>query len=283
QQNLSASTHWAQNAITVAGLANGTYGSSPSTLYFNQGIRITNDNILYIADSSNNRIVLIGPDSTMAIDIIQNAPDSSPLFSYPSDIFVTEKYIYIADSFNYRVVRLFKNRTNPVTIAGINGALGTTPNTSVIGVCYSISVDSNENLYVSDFLNNRVVRYSSNSSSGMLGAIIAGDGIDGNGISQLNRPWGIFVNEAETLYVADYLNHRIQKWDKGASFGVTVAGTGVSDSSSTIISTSTITTTTTTITTTITDHTTSLEASSESSRTHSTTVAVSIAVLVVLC
>ncbi|CAF3838230.1 unnamed protein product, partial [Rotaria sordida] len=166
-------------------------------------------------DSSNNRIVLIGPDSTMAIDIIQNAPDSSPLFSYPSDIFVTEKYIYIADSFNYRVVRLFKNRTNPVTIAGINGALGTTPNTSVIGVCYSISVDSNENLYVSDFLNNRVVRYSSNSSSGMLGAIIAGDGIDGNGISQLNRPWGIFVNEAETFSSSDHDDHHDDHHDGG--------------------------------------------------------------------
>ncbi|CAF3273496.1 unnamed protein product [Rotaria sp. Silwood2] len=61
-----------------------------------------------------------------------------------------------------------------------------------------------------------MVRYSSNSSSGMPGVLYG--------------PTGVFVNEAETLYVADTRNHRIQRWDNGASSGVTVAGTGVSGS-----------------------------------------------------
>ncbi|CAF1284045.1 unnamed protein product [Rotaria sp. Silwood1] len=190
-------------------------------------MRITNDNTLYIADLSNSRIVVIEPNSTTAIAIIQNGSDSNPLFVTPNDVFVTQKYIYVLDITNSHVIRFFKNRTNPVTIAGITGQYGGPDNTSTIGTCYSIFVDNNENLYVSDFSNNRVVRYSSNSSSGMPGVVIAGRAIGGSNASQFNGPWGIFVNEVGTLYVADLLNHRIQRWDKGASSGVTVAGTGL--------------------------------------------------------
>ncbi|CAF4087120.1 unnamed protein product [Rotaria sp. Silwood2] len=59
-----------------------------------------------------------------------------------------------------------------------------------------------------------MVRYSSNSSSGIPGVVVAGNSTNGT----------------KTLYVADTRNHRIQRWDNGASSGVTVAGTGVSGS-----------------------------------------------------
>ncbi|CAF3409941.1 unnamed protein product [Rotaria sp. Silwood2] len=133
--------------------------------------------------------------------------------------------------FNYRVVKLFKNKTNPITIAGINGVSGNTLNTSTIGLSYGLFVDSNENLFVSDTNNNRVVRYSSNSSSGMPGLVVAGNGTEGSSASQLSSPYGVYVNAVGTLYVADSGNSRIQRWNKGASFGVTVAGTEVSGNS----------------------------------------------------
>ncbi|CAF3421868.1 unnamed protein product [Rotaria sp. Silwood2] len=72
QRNLSASTRWAQNAITVAGLTNGTAGSSLYSLHDNTEISITNDDTLYIVDFFNTRIVLIGPNSTTPLAIIQN-------------------------------------------------------------------------------------------------------------------------------------------------------------------------------------------------------------------
>ncbi|CAF2940314.1 unnamed protein product [Rotaria sp. Silwood2] len=133
--------------------------------------------------------------------------------------------------FNYRVVKLFKNKTNPITIAGINGVSGNTLNTSTIGLSYGLFVDSNENLFVSDTNNNRVVRYSSNSSSGMPGLVVDGNGTEGSSASQLSSPYGVYVNAVGTLYVADSGNSRIQRWNKGASFGVTVAGTEVSGNS----------------------------------------------------
>ncbi|CAF1312063.1 unnamed protein product [Rotaria sordida] len=116
-------------------------------------------------------------------------------------------------------------------MAGIMGVSGSSPDTSAIGFCYYIFVDSNENLYVSDDGNHRVIRYLSNSSSGMAGVVVAGDGTRGTSASQLSAPQGVFVNEAGTLYIVDSLNHRIQKWNNGASSGVTVAGTRVSGNS----------------------------------------------------
>ncbi|CAF3035175.1 unnamed protein product [Rotaria sp. Silwood2] len=225
--NLSSFTRWAQNATTVAGLANGSVGSSLSSLNLDRGINIANDNTLYIADVLNNRVVAIGPNSTTAIAIIQNAPDSTSLFAYPIDVFVTQKYLYVSDMDNFRLVRLFKNGTDPVTFAGIQGIYGISLNTSTISYCFNLFVDSNENLYASDLDHHRVVRYPSNSSSGMPGVVIAGNGTSGTSASQLNGPYGIFVNEEGTLYVSDSSNHRIQRWNIGASSGMTAAGTGV--------------------------------------------------------
>lgn len=42
--------------------------------------------------------------------------------------------------------------------------------------------------------------------------------------TQFNYPTGIAYDKEDNLYVSDMHNHRIQKWIKGATFGVTVAG-----------------------------------------------------------
>ncbi|CAF1187035.1 unnamed protein product [Rotaria sp. Silwood1] len=58
-----------------------------------------------------------------------------------------------------------------------------------------------------------------------LGITIAGTvGIPGATANQLNTPVGLFVDPFNTLYVADWLNHRVQAWRMGASNGSTVAG-----------------------------------------------------------
>ncbi|CAF4979269.1 unnamed protein product, partial [Rotaria sp. Silwood1] len=171
------------------------------------------------------------------------------------------------------------------------GEYGSGLDTSTIGNCFNIFVDSNENLYVSDYDNNRVVRYPSNSSSGMPGVVVAGNGTSGTSASQLNGPRGVQIlrwppnsNSGEcivactgisgvgidmlygpfalafdsygSLFISDGNINRVQKFQILSGFDET--------------STTTIT---------ITRHTTSLQASSKSNRTHSSTIAISIAVL----
>ena len=53
---------------------------------------------------------------------------------------------------------------------------------------------------------------------------VAGGNRSGDGSHQLNSPEGIFVDDDQTLYVADRGNHRIVAWKAGATTGVVVAG-----------------------------------------------------------
>ena len=46
----------------------------------------------------------------------------------------------------------------------------------------------------------------------------------GNTSTLLSRPWGIYVDWSNALYIADHDNSRIQKYLKDATFGETVAG-----------------------------------------------------------
>jgi len=44
-------------------------------------------------------------------------------------------------------------------------------------------------------------------------------------LNQLNKPTGIFVREEDdTIFVTGFSKHRVTKWDKGAEYGVVVAG-----------------------------------------------------------
>ncbi|CAF5167660.1 unnamed protein product, partial [Rotaria sp. Silwood1] len=56
------------------------------------------------------------------------------------------------------------------------------------------------------------------------GATVAGGNGDGSEINQLARPWGLYVDDDQTIYVADHYNHRIVEWKSGATNGKVVAG-----------------------------------------------------------
>ncbi|CAF1522956.1 unnamed protein product, partial [Rotaria sp. Silwood1] len=53
--------------------------------------------------------------------------------------------------------------------------------------------------------------------------VVGGNG-NGNGINQLSYPLGLFVDDEQTIYVADQGNHRIMEWKWGATSGQVVAG-----------------------------------------------------------
>ena len=58
------------------------------------------------------------------------------------------------------------------------------------------------------------------------GITIAGGNGKGNQLNQLSSPRGIYVDDDDyqTIYIADYENHRIVKWKKNAMHGQVVAG-----------------------------------------------------------
>jgi sugar lactone lactonase YvrE len=56
------------------------------------------------------------------------------------------------------------------------------------------------------------------------GVTVAGGNRPGNGINQLSNPWGLYVDDDQTVYVADRSNHRIVEWKSVATSGQVVAG-----------------------------------------------------------
>ncbi len=56
------------------------------------------------------------------------------------------------------------------------------------------------------------------------GTTIAGGHGDGNQLNQLSGPWGIYIDDDQTIYVADTFNHRIVEWKSDAESGTIVAG-----------------------------------------------------------
>ncbi|CAF1534508.1 unnamed protein product [Adineta ricciae] len=58
------------------------------------------------------------------------------------------------------------------------------------------------------------------------GLTVAGGNGSGNDLNQLFAPFGIFVDENQTVYIADSINNRIVEWKSGEKKGRVVAGGG---------------------------------------------------------
>jgi sugar lactone lactonase YvrE len=225
--SLSPQAAWDQNAVTIIGSADGTSGSSLSQLNLSRGISMNRNDVLYISDTNNDRIVVVHLNSTTEnVAIGFGLGSKAGQFSAPRDVFVTSSSLYISDSGNYRVQKASLDGSNVTTVANL-GELGTP---------HYLYVDNNANIYASDISRHSVWLFRSNTTNF---TIVAGTGVAGSNDNQLDRPYGVFVNDVGTIYIADYNNHRIMKWLSGASYGVRVAGDGTPGSSSTQIRTPT--------------------------------------------
>ncbi|CAF3839361.1 unnamed protein product [Rotaria sp. Silwood1] len=56
------------------------------------------------------------------------------------------------------------------------------------------------------------------------GIIVAGSQGEGDALTQLLTPEGLFVDTLGTMYVADHGNHRVMRWPKGAKQGTVIVG-----------------------------------------------------------
>jgi sugar lactone lactonase YvrE len=56
------------------------------------------------------------------------------------------------------------------------------------------------------------------------GMTVAGGNGQGNGLNQLDHPNVLYIDDEQTIYVADFSNHRIVEWKYGTTSGQVVAG-----------------------------------------------------------
>jgi len=171
-----------------------------------------------------------------------------------------DETIYVADTWNYRIVEWKKNVGNGRIVAGGNGygnrsdqlnrplsvivdhknnsliicdygnqqvvrwsrQNGVKPEIIISNItCYDLAMDKNDYLYVSDSDKHEVRQWKIGENNG---TVIAGDNGIGNDLNQFNGPRHIYVDQNDSVYISDHYNHRVMKWLKGATEGIIVAG-----------------------------------------------------------
>jgi uncharacterized protein (TIGR03437 family) len=225
---------------TVAG--NGTQGYSgdngpaiSAELAGPYGIAVDAASNLYIGDAPANRVRKVsgGVITTVAGNGLpgysgDNGPAASAQLNYPYGVSVDAAgNLYIADSNNYRIRKVSGGMITTVAGNGTTGFGGDNgPATSAQLQPTGVAVDAAGSLYIADALNNRIRKV----SNGVI-TTVAGNGTPAfsgdNGPAtnaELYLPYGVAVDAASNLYIADTFNYRIRNVSGGVI--TTVAGNG---------------------------------------------------------
>jgi secreted PhoX family phosphatase len=230
---------------TVAG--NGTVGyggdggsATAAQLNYPSGVAVDTAGNLYIVDWGNARIrkvTLEGVINTVAGNGTNGysgdgGSATTAQLWYPEGAAVdTAGNLYIADTYNYRI-RKVTSAGVITTVAGKNGngylGDGGPATAALLNVPRSIALDPSGNLYIADTDNHRIRKVT---SEGVI-STVAGNGTrgylgDGGPATAalLSYPYGVAVDAAGSLYIADAGNNRIRKVTPEGMIS-TVAGNG---------------------------------------------------------
>ncbi|CAF1026843.1 unnamed protein product [Adineta steineri] len=219
-----STTVWAVNATTIAGSPTGSSGFSSALLTLPVGILVDQNDTIYVMDHGTTfyRMQVFRPGRQFAT-IIFNAIFGTTLNQLSSAVALNMDVsgnIYILDQGNNRVTKWAPGASTGILVAGGSGQGSSIKK---LNTAWDIFVEPNTSyIWIADSNNNRIVKWVNTSTA----ILAAGEGTSGSNANQLNFPTGVFVDtsDSNTLYVADFSNHRIQKWLYGASNGTTVSG-----------------------------------------------------------
>ena len=128
-------------------------------------------------------------------------------FNYPTDVALgPDATVYVADGYNDRIQVFspdgkFSHKWGGPFARNISG-----PFQGWFAVVTSLTVDKTENVYAADFYNHRIQKFSKN------GTFLIAFGEEGASPGQFNHPIAVAVADDGSIFVVDYGNNRIQRW-----------------------------------------------------------------------
>jgi hypothetical protein len=199
-----------------------------------QGVAVDSSDNLLIADTVSQRIRMVtgGTVSTIAGTATSGDGGTLPFatLSAPASVAADANgNIYVADSHG--------NRVRMITPAGVISTFAGTgtqgysgdggPATSAtLNQPQALALDSSGNLYIYDSNNNRIREVSGGTITTIAGngtCCYSGDGAAATS-AQISYGWGLAVDSANNVYIADTGNQRVRKVSGGTI--TTIAGTG---------------------------------------------------------
>jgi trimeric autotransporter adhesin len=212
-------------------------GTSASALFvWASGVAVDAAGDLYIADSGNLRVRRVSNGVIMIVAgngrrgfSGDNRTAANARLNAPSGVAVDAAgNLYFSDRYNSRIRKVSNGVITTVAgngRRGFNGDNGPANRAQLSSPC-GIAVDAAGNLYIADFDSHRIRKV----SNGVI-TTVAGNGTSGfsgdNGpatSAQLGNPYGVAVDAAGNLYIADPPTQRIRKVSNGLI--TTVAGNG---------------------------------------------------------
>ncbi|MEY4243513.1 MAG: hypothetical protein RLZZ245_1098 [Verrucomicrobiota bacterium] len=171
---------------------------------------------LYIADNENNvirRISLVSPYAVTTFagsssGILDSATGSGAKFNGPEGIAIDPSgtHLYVADRKNNRIRKITIASAAVTTLAG-SGTAGATDHASPLSATFNeptgIAVDAAGNLYVTDYVGNKVRKITM--TAGVAGAVTTL-----GGSATFSAPYGVDVDGAGHVYVTEHASHLIR-------------------------------------------------------------------------
>lgn len=230
-----------------------TGGRSARSLCTPQGVAVDSAGNLWVADSNGNNRVLEynqpfsqGITANFSANVVlgqagnftSGAPNlggtlpSNETLNDPEGIAIdASNHLWVADRNNNRVLEF----NTPLTSDAANFEIGQPDffsngaglSATALSAPTDVALDSNANLYVADFNNNRVLEYNTPLASnnqtanqvwGQGGSMFSGS-CDGVGITttSLCNPEGVGLDASNNLYIADASNNRILEYNESAN------------------------------------------------------------------
>jgi DNA-binding beta-propeller fold protein YncE len=217
------------------------------------GVAVDSTGRLWVADQSNRRVLRFdgaaGKANGAAADGVLGQGDftSSAFATTASGMFRptgvavdSASHLWVADYNNSRVLR-FDGAAGKANGAAADGVLGQSDFTSSAFATtasgmyfpYSVAVDSAGRLWVADQINRRVLRFdgaaakaNGAAADGVLGQSDFISNAQATTASGMNHPYGVAVDSAGRLWVADS-NHRVLRFDGAAAKANGAAADGV--------------------------------------------------------
>jgi DNA-binding beta-propeller fold protein YncE len=219
-------------------------GRGPGQFDFADGVSVDPAGNVYVADRENNRVQKFTWDGRHIASLGRNGGDGS-LGTGPGELsgpfsVATDGWgdVYVVDSRNNRVQK-FDSTGRFLRMWGRNGGDGSRGSLpGELAYPRGIEVDRWGTIYVSDHDNHRVQKFTRDGELLAVWGRNGGDGSSGSGPGEFWEPRGLAIDARGNVYVAEKLNHRVQKlapdgrflgsWGKdgGAGGGERAIGSG---------------------------------------------------------
>ena len=194
----------------------GSYGEGPGQFIWPISIAVGSDVNVYVADEWLNRINVYSQDGEFLREWGSKGSGDGEL-NRPSGLAIAKDgTMFVVDSLNHRVQHLTLNGE----YLGQFGSVGSGP--GQLNTPWGIGLDKDGNVFVADWRNDRIQQFT---PQGEWQASYGQPGTGGDAsiaremggvkraevpVGQFNRPAGVCVDADGDIYVADWLNNRVQ-------------------------------------------------------------------------